>query len=92
MMHEEYAHFPICQSCGMPMQEENLFGKNADGTENREYCRYCCPFGEENMLGTQEDMIACCTKIETQMGHFPDEQTAREKLADYLPTLRRWKK
>ena len=30
----------ICQSCGMPMNEED-FGTNADGGANQEYCKYC---------------------------------------------------
>ena len=92
MTHEEYANFPICQSCGMPMQKEEQFGKNADGSRNAQYCLYCCPEGEEQMQGTLEEMIELCSKIETQMGLHPDEATAREKLRHYLPTLKRWKK
>lgn len=92
MTHEEYAKFPICQSCGMPMQRDDQFGKNADGSENREYCLYCCPEGKARMQGTLEEMIALCAKIETQMGLHPDEETARARLSQYLPTLKRWKK
>lgn len=88
----ETMNFPICQSCGMPMQQDDQFGKNADGTQNRDYCVYCCPNGPENMEGTLEEMIALCAKIETQMGLHPDEETAKERLARYLPTLARWKK
>lgn len=92
MTHEEYAKFPVCQSCGMPMQTDEQFGKHADGSKNAEYCIHCCPEGEENMQGTLEEMIAVCARIETQMGLHPDEATAKERLAAYLPTLRRWKK
>ncbi len=30
----------ICQSCGMPMQEEQ-YGTNQDGSRNEKYCCYC---------------------------------------------------
>ena len=92
MTHEEYMKYPVCQSCGMPMQTEFQFGKNTDGSQNRQYCIYCCPEGKENMQGTLEEMIAVCARIETQMGLYPDEDTAKEKLAAYLPTLARWKR
>lgn len=35
----------ICQSCGMPMNDPTLFGKNTDGSVNEEYCIYCYPKG-----------------------------------------------
>ena len=52
MTREEYMKFPICQSCGMPMQSPEQVGKHADGSANPEYCIYCCPEGEEKMQGT----------------------------------------
>ena len=30
----------FCQSCGMPMTTE-IYGTNADGTLNEDYCMYC---------------------------------------------------
>jgi len=91
MTHEEYVKCPICQSCGMPMQNEEQFGKNADGSRNTNYCIHCCPDGEEKMQGTLEEMIAFCAKMETQLGLYPDEAAAKTALSQYLPTLRRWK-
>ena len=81
----------ICQSCGMPMDKPELYGKHADGTPNPEYCLYCCPDGEEKMTGTLQEMIDCCVPIELQLGLHPDEATARARISAYLPTLRRWK-
>lgn len=92
MTHDANTKSPICQSCGMPMQEEKQFGRNMDGSRNDAYCIYCCPEGEENMQGTLEEMIAVCARIETQIGLHPDEETAKERLSAYLPTLKRWKK
>jgi hypothetical protein len=31
----------ICQSCSMPLEKEEDYGTNADGTKNNEYCVYC---------------------------------------------------
>jgi len=31
----------ICQSCAMPMNKEEDFGTNADGSKNEEYCTHC---------------------------------------------------
>ena len=34
MTREEYMKLPICQSCGMPMQSPEQYGKHADGSAN----------------------------------------------------------
>ena len=73
----DFANTPICQSCGMPLTLPEQFGKNADGTANGDYCVYCCPDGEANMRGTLDEI--------------PDEKAARNALAQYLPTLKRWR-
>lgn len=80
----------ICQSCGMPMQAEEHFGKNADGTRNEEYCCYCM---QDGVLGecTLEEMIDICARIEVEDGRCKTLEEAKETLRLYLPTLRRWK-
>lgn len=84
-------NMPVCQSCGMPMDKTDLYGKHADGTSNEKYCVHCCPSGEEHMSGTLEEMIDFCAPLEVKLGIWPDEQTARANLAAYLPTLERWR-
>ena len=76
-----FANIPVCQSCGMPLQSPEQYGKHADGSPNPEYCIYCCPSGEEQMTGTLEDMIAFCAPLEVKLGLHPDEATARARLA-----------
>ena len=49
----------ICQSCGMPMKEED-FGTNAGGGANQEYCKYCFQNGRFSCEGTMEEMIESC--------------------------------
>ena len=37
----------FCQCCGMPMGDTNeLYGTNADGSKNEEYCKYCFENGK----------------------------------------------
>ncbi|MDD7175555.1 MAG: zinc ribbon domain-containing protein [Clostridiales bacterium] len=92
MTNEDLMKYPICQSCGMPLQTPDQLGKNADGTQNGDYCIYCCPDGPEHMRGTLEEMIDFCAPIEVRIGVCPDEQSAKEMLRAYLPTLKRWRK
>lgn len=36
----------ICQSCGMPIVNNNQLGSNKDGSLNEDYCKYCYQNGE----------------------------------------------
>lgn len=81
----------ICQSCGMPLEEEKDFGKNEDGSRNEEYCCYCFSNGIFNKDETMEEMIESC--IQFMIGdNCPDVETARAKMMEYMPNLKRWKK
>lgn len=81
---------PVCQSCGMKMQTGD-FGTNADGGENREYCKYCFENGKFSGAQTLEE------KIESNIRFWVDEENgitedmARQKLREFFPTLKRWK-
>jgi len=86
----------FCQSCGMPMEEESLYGKNYDGSKNEDYCCYCYPSGFfNNPHETMEEMIESCIPhmitSEENPTEFPDAETARKVMQKHLPTLKRWK-
>ena len=87
-----------CQSCGMPLVTEDLFGKNADGSKNEDYCQYCFPAGAfSNPDETLEEMIEICVPYlvkgeDNPDGEYPDTESARKMLQEHLPTLKRWKK
>lgn len=82
----------FCQSCGIPFDNEDDIGTNADGSRNSTYCRFCFSngaFTEPDM--TMEQMIE---KVVGLMGHIDkmDEKKIREMADSFIPYLKRWKK
>lgn len=84
----------ICQSCGMQMGN-NVFGKNSDGTTNKDFCKFCYPNGH---FGKNETVAHFLTKCATNfffnfyysivslcmINNFPGEP--RNKIVDdYIP-------
>ena len=81
----------ICQSCGMPMKKEEVFGTNIDKTKNDEYCTFCYQNGSFTDEGiSMEDKIENNIAIAIEMGL--DEETARKLAEDTIPKLKRWQK
>ena len=80
-------HF--CQSCGMPLTEEQLLGNEKDGSKNLEYCIYCYDNGEFKQPDlTLEQMIEICVPHMKEAGMT--EVAARTLLKEHLPRLKRW--
>ena len=85
----EEAQGEICQSCGMPMQKNEDFGTNADGSKSEEYCRFCYRKGRFTDEGiTMEEKIKKNTEMATKMGMA--EEKAREMANNIIPKLKRW--
>lgn len=79
----------ICQSCGMPMNTETLFGKNKDGSQNTDYCTYCYPEGAfNNPNETFEEMVETCVPFMMKEGYTEEE--SRNYLNKNLKNLKRW--
>jgi len=77
----------------MPLSEDELYGKNADGSKNEEYCCYCFESGafiEPNE--TLEGMIESCVPFLVEDGTCPNEDSARAMLQEHMPHLKRWAK
>lgn len=80
----------ICQSCGMPITSNELFGANKDGSINNDYCKYCYINGQFIDKVSMEEYINMCSKYGSQAGMTNEEMKLHcEKL---FPTLKRWKK
>ena len=78
-----------CQSCSMPLNDESVWGTEADGSKTSEYCVYCYRDGTFTQPDiTMEQMLESCVPHLVKDGL--DEQRARDILQGALPHLRRW--
>mgnify|MGYP000847761921 FL=1 len=84
----------FCQCWGMPLDASEDRGSNADGSPNRDYCRWCYQRGAFTAPeATVEDMIAFDLKFNEENGHpFGPQEEAERLLRAWLPTLKRWRK
>ena len=78
----------ICQCCGMPLEDE-LIGKNQDGTLNEDYCKWCYADGTYT-YSDMDELINVCIPHMVKEG-FSEEQ-ARAYMKDQLPKLDYWKR
>jgi len=78
----------ICQCCGMPMEDE-IVGRNNDGSLNEEYCRWCYADGTYT-YSNMDDLIDVCVNYMVKEG-FTAEQ-ARSQMKATLPTLDYWRR
>lgn len=79
----------ICQSCGMPLSQENLYGSNQDGTRNEDYCCYCYKDGAFTDSKSMSEMIEFCADVMAKQGI--DRTEAVSWMNVQFPTLKRWK-
>ena len=81
---------PSCQCCGTPFSVPNMDkGKNADGSENPDYCKWCYDNGQFESA-TMDDVIEKSAPFLVQAtGVSLDE--AVSFMGALLPTLKRWK-
>ena len=78
----------VCQCCGMPL-EDALISRNADGTLNESYCKWCYADGTYT-YSDMNDLIEVCVKHMANE-NFSEEQ-ARAYMKQVLPTLDYWKR
>ena len=78
----------ICQCCGMPLEDE-LIGRNQDGTLNEDYCKWCYADGEYT-YSDMDELIDVCIPHMVKEG-FSKEQ-ARAYMKEMLPKLDYWKR
>ncbi len=78
----------VCQCCGMPLEDE-LIGRNEDGTLNEDYCKWCYADGTFT-YSNMDDLIEICIPHMVREG-FSEEQ-ARSYMKQTLPKLDYWKK
>lgn len=81
----------FCQSCGMPMDTEDLYGTEADGSRSVDYCKYCYEQGSFTFEGSMEEMIEICVPHMAEGNPDITADKARTMMHEFFPTLKRWK-
>ena len=87
----------ICQSCGMPLQQDVDFGTNADGSWNDDYCVHCYGAGAftrpEITVGEMVELnLEFLDHFNAEQGSNYTPEEARKELIPFLSSLKRWKK
>lgn len=78
----------VCQCCGMPLNDE-IIGRNKDGTLNEDYCKWCYADGTYTYSDMDELIEVCVRNMVSE--NFSEEQ-ARAYMKATLPTLDYWKR
>ena len=81
-------HKLICQCCGMPL-EDDIIGRDQDGTMNEDYCKWCYADGTYT-YSDMDELIDVCIPHMVKEG-FSEEQ-ARAYMKEALPKLDYWKR
>ena len=79
----------ICQCCGMPLNDDGLISREADGSYNEDYCKWCYA-GGEFAYRSRESLL------DFLIGHMPNpdnlsEEERRAQFDSYLVQLKQWK-
>ncbi|MBO5998541.1 MAG: helix-turn-helix domain-containing protein [Lachnospiraceae bacterium] len=78
----------ICQCCGMPLEDE-IIGRNKDGSLNEEYCKWCYADGTFT-YSDMDDLIDVC--VRNMVNENFSEDQARSYMKHMLPELGYWKR
>ena len=85
----------LCQSCGMPLETDDMKGTCKDGGRSDEYCVHCYADGAFTREMTMEEMISINMKYldewKKSTGIEMTEEEAIKQPRIFLPTLKRWK-
>ena len=77
-----------CQCCGMPLEDE-IIGRNQDGTFNESYCKWCFSDGTYT-YSNMDDLIRVCVPMMVKKGFTEDQAVTYMKQT--LPKLDYWKR
>ena len=78
----------VCQCCGMPL-EDDIIGRNQDGTLNEDYCKWCYADGTYT-YSSMDELIEVC--VRNMVSETVTEEQARAWLKETLPKLDYWKR
>ena len=79
----------VCQCCGMPLNEDSMISKEADGSFNEDYCKWC--YNDGKFAYDSKDSL-----LDFLIGHMPNPENLpdnqrRMQYDGYLSQLKHWK-
>ena len=80
--------YNYCQSCGMPMNSEELKGTERNGLKNDDYCKYC--YENNDFKNTEINLEEMQLKVKNKMEKMNQPHYLIQKAVNILPTLKRW--
>lgn len=91
---ERFFEMPMeyyCQCCSMPIPDEEIHGREADGSVNASFCKYCYDHGDFTAKNvSMDDFIERTAPMEAEALGISREE-AVSLMATLLPHLKRWK-
>jgi hypothetical protein len=79
----------LCQSCGIPLDTDQLKGTRTNGLKTDEYCKFCYKAGA--YLEPHMTFNNMKETVETQMKKLQLSESLIQDAVNILPTLNRWK-
>ena len=73
----------------MPLSDNQLFGTNADGTKNEDYCIYCFKDGEFTSDISMDEMMNFCIEKMVEVHPEMDKKQASFMMREVFPKLKR---
>jgi len=77
-----------CQSCGMPLGNEEVKGTEHDGLKNNEYCKHC--YENSGFKNPQMNLEEMKNKVKNKMEKMNHPSYLIQKAVNILPVLKRW--
>lgn len=79
----------VCQCCGMPLNEDSMISKEADGSFNEDYCKWCYNDGKF-AYDSKDSLLDFLISHMPNPEKLPDDQR-RMQYDGYLSQLKHWK-
>lgn len=79
----------FCQSCSMPIDQEELMGTEKDGSKNMAYCKYC--YQQGSFVHPTMSLDEMKIMVKEQMKKRKIDPAVIDMAVSSLPNLRRWK-
>ncbi len=80
----------VCQCCGMPLDQDDMVSREADGSFNEDYCKWCYTDGSF-AYRSKEDLLDFLVSHMPNPENTPDD-VRRSQYDGYLSQLKHWRK